>query len=310
MKLRLVFMGTPDFAVPSLAALYKAGHKIAGVVTQPDRRKGRGKRVVPPPVKVAAAARGLSVFQPMNVNDGEFARRLTDLSPDVIVTVAFGQLLKSPILELPPLGCLNVHASLLPKYRGAAPIAWAILNGEASTGVTIMQMDEGMDTGPILAAREEVIRPEDTTETLSRRLSEIGAALIVEILEEWHAGRLTPIPQDSSRATYAPPLKKADGRIDWGQSAARIERLIRAMNPWPGAFTTVEGKMLKIYSAKITKPPETLAPGQGLVMDDAWIVATGEGALSLLEVQLEGRKRQDIHTFLKGFKTRGRLSLV
>lgn len=302
-------MGTPHFAVPSLRALHEAGHEISGVITQPDRRKGRGKRVVPPPVKDTALSLGIPVYQPDNPNTEDFLHQLAALSPNVIVTVAFGHLLKEQILNLPPHGCLNVHASLLPKYRGAAPIAWAIFNGEEVTGVTIMKMDEGMDTGPILAVREEVIRPDDTTETLGQRLSEIGAALIVETLDKWLAGRITPVPQDPHHATYAPPLKKSDGKIDWARPAAEIERQIRAMTPWPGAFTTIEGKMLKIFKAEVVDTDEAMEPGQSLITNDAWRVTTGNGALELLEIQLEGKKRQNIHTFLKGFKPRGRLVL-
>ena len=302
-------MGTPHFAVPSLRALHEAGHEISGVITQPDRRKGRGKKVVPPPVKDTALSLGIPVYQPDNPNTEDFLHQLAALSPNVIVTVAFGHLLKEQILNLPPHGCLNVHASLLPKYRGAAPIAWAIFNGEEVTGVTIMKMDEGMDTGPILAVREEVIRPDDTTETLGQRLSEIGAALIVETLDKWLAGRITPVPQDPHHATYAPPLKKSDGKIDWTRPAAEIERQIRAMTPWPGAFTTIEGKMLKIFKAEVVDTDEAMEPGQSLITNDAWRVATGNGALELLEIQLEGKKRQNIHTFLKGFKPRGRLVL-
>jgi len=302
-------MGTPHFAVPSLRALHEAGHEISGVITQPDRRKGRGKKVVPPPVKDTALSLGIPVYQPDNPNTEDFLHQLAALSPNVIVTVAFGHLLKEQILNLPPHGCLNVHASLLPKYRGAAPIAWAIFNGEEVTGVTIMKMDEGMDTGPILAVREEVIRPDDTTETLGQRLSEIGAALIVETLDKWLAGRITPVPQDPHHATYAPPLKKSDGKIDWTRPAAEIERQIRAMTPWPGAFTTIEGKMLKIFKAEVVDTDEAMKPGQSLITNDAWRVATGNGALELLEIQLEGKKRQNIHTFLKGFKPRGRLVL-
>lgn len=307
MSARLVFMGTPRFAVPTLLALHGAGHEILGVVTQPDRRKGRGKKVAFPPVKEAALTLGLSVFQPANVNEEGFAGQLAALSPDVIVTVAFGQILKGHILGLPPRGCLNVHASLLPKYRGAAPIAWAIYNGDSVTGVTIMMMDEGMDTGPILAAREEHIQPDDTTESLGERLADDGARLLVETLEGWLAGKLDPIPQDAERASYAPPLKKSDGKIDWRRPAMEIERQIRSMIPWPGAFTTLDGKTLKIYRAQLAEPVEVMPPGECLVTDDTWRVATGRGALDLKEVQLAGKKRHDIRTFLKGFKPRGRL---
>ncbi len=309
MALKLIFMGTPAFAVPSLEALREAGHEILGVVTQPDRRKGRGKKIVPPPVKETAIALGLPVFQPANPNSREFVGLLLELAPEVIVTTAYGHLLKKDILHLPPLGCLNVHASLLPKYRGAAPIAWAIMNGDPTTGVTVMQMDEGMDTGPILAAREEPILPDDTTETLGARLAETGAELLVESLEKWHTGQLTPIPQDPSGVTYAPPLKKSDGKIDWSRSAEEIERQVRAMIPWPGAFSSVNGRVLKIFKTEVSDPKVPLAPGESLVTDVTWIVGTGRKALRLREVQLEGKKHLDMRTFLKGFKPRGRLLL-
>ena len=306
MALKLIFMGTPDFAVPSLTALDEARYEIVGVVTQPDRRKGRGKKMVPPPVKEVAITRKIPVFQPANPNTGEFIRQLKELSPDVIVTVAFGHLLKREILTLPPLGCLNLHASLLPKYRGAAPIIWAILNGEQVTGVTVMKMDEGMDTGPILAMHEEPITPDDTTETLGQKLAKTGASLLVETLEKWRNHEITPVPQSPDDVSYAPPLKKADGRIDWSQSAERIERKIRAMIPWPGAFTILNGKNLKIFKAKISISIGDLSPGESLVTDDTWTVASGNGSLDLLEVQMEGKKHQNIKTFLKGFKPRGR----
>ncbi len=304
---RIVFMGTPDFAVPPLIALREAGMEIVGVITQPDRRKGRGKKVTPPPVKETAVSLGLPVFQPVDPNAEEAARLLTELSPDVIITAAFGCILRENVLNLPPLGCLNLHASLLPKYRGAAPVAWAIMNGESETGVTVMKMDAGMDTGPILATRVIPILTDDTTETLTRRLAEIGADLLIETLRSWVEGRLTPVPQDNARATYAPPLKKSDGKIDWTWPADRIERMIRAMVPWPGAFTRLDGKYLKILRAKVVQAPRELPAGHAWVEDAQWLVGTGSGALSLLEVQLEGKKRMDVPVFLQGFKKRGEL---
>ena len=309
MKGKVVFMGTPTFAVPSLKALEEKGFSIVGVVTQPDRKRGRGKKTAPTPVKEAALKMGLPVFQPLDPNATAFLQQLKRLSPDVVITVAFGHLLKEQLLTLPSEGCLNVHASLLPKYRGAAPIAWAILKGETVTGVTIMKMDAGLDTGPILAQRETPIHPHDTTETLSERLSKIGADLLVETLEKWLNKEIIPSPQNQSLATYAPPLQKKDGKIDWTKPALEIERQIRAMTPWPGAFTTIDNKNLKIFRAEVTKIQKDLRPGQALVTDNEWLTATGSGALRVLEIQLEGKKRQNIQTFLKGFKKRGTITL-
>ena len=308
--LKVVFMGTPAFAIPPLVALQKAGHTLAAVVTQPDRKKGRGKKLLPPPVKEAAVRLGIPVYQPYDLNTAAFIETLSSLTPDVIVTAAFGHLLKKKILTLPPLGCVNLHASLLPKYRGASPVARAILNGEPVAGISTMLMDEGMDTGPVLQTAAIPVQPDDTTESLTGRLAEVGAALLVETLAKWAEGAVTPMPQDNSQATYAPPLIKKDGRIDWLRPAAEIERQVRAMIPWPGAFTNVAGKGLKIFRAEVTRAPISGTPGMGIVTDEIWTVATGAGALSLLEVQLEGKKRQDIQSFLKGFKQRGKIALA
>jgi len=308
--LKLVFMGTPAFAIPPLVALQKAGHTLAAVVTQPDRKKGRGKKLLPPPVKEAAVRLGIPVYQPYDLNTAAFIETLSSLAPDVIVTVAFGHLLKEKILTLPPLGCVNLHASLLPKYRGAAPVSRAILNGETLSGISTMLMDEGMDTGPVLKTAAIPVQPDDTTESLTGRLAGVGAALLVETLAKWAEGAVTPLPQDNSQATYAPPLIKKDGRIDWLRPAAEIERQVRAMIPWPGAFTNVAGKGLKIFRAEVARAPIPGAPGMGIVTDEMWTVTTGAGVLSLLEVQLEGKKRQDIQSFLKGFKQRGKITLA
>ncbi len=306
-RLKIVYMGTPEFSVPPLRALVGAGHEILGVVTQPDRRKGRGKTVIPPPVKEAALSLGLPVLQPIDPNAEAWVRWIGEGSPDVIVTAAFGRLLKEKLLTLPPLGCLNLHASLLPRYRGAAPVARAIMNGDAQTGVTVIKMDKGMDTGPILAARKEPIRDDDTTESLSERLSEIGAKLLLDTLDKWAEGRIDPIPQDASQASYAPPLKKQDGKIDWTWPAMKIERHVRAMFPWPGAFARVDCKTIKIYRASVVPASPPLPPGHGWIGEDAWLVGTGDGNLSLLQVQMEGRKRLDIRRFLRGFKKRGEM---
>ncbi len=304
-RLRVVFFGTPVFAVPTLEALAKAGFEIPLVVTQPDRPKGRRRVPTPPPVKVKALESGFPILQPQNPNADEFISKIEVVSPDVIVTVAYGHLLKKKVLSLPPFGCVNLHASLLPRYRGAAPVAWAILRGEKVTGVTVMLMDEGMDTGPILRKAEVPILPDDTTETLSFRLAKIGADILPGAIIDYTSGNLRAAPQDEREATDAPPLKKQDGGIDWRETADEIERHIRAMIPWPGAFTTMENLTLKIFRAAVADEPLSLPAGHGVITGDKWFVATGKGTLNLLEIQMGGKKRMDIVDFLKGFKKRG-----
>ncbi|HHS97762.1 MAG TPA: methionyl-tRNA formyltransferase [Chloroflexi bacterium] len=293
-------MGSPEFAVPSLRALTRA-HRVVGVVTQPDRPAGRGGRLRPPPVKVAAQELGLPVYQPQSLRAAEALEPLAGWEPDVVVVVAFGQILPPSVLDLPPYGCLNVHASLLPRWRGAAPIAAAILAGDTVTGVTLMKMDEGMDTGPILAQRAEPIRPDDTTASLAARLAQKGADLLLEVLPLYLRGDLRPRPQPEEGVTYCRPLKKEDGRLDWTRPALELERRVRAMIPWPGAFTTWEGRHLKVLRAASlddwegTEPPGTVVPvGKGAA------VVAGEGALELLEVQLAGKKPLPIDAFLRG----------
>ena len=245
--MRVVFMGTPDFSVGTLEALAAAGHEIVGVVTQPDKQKGRGKQVQPTPVKEAANRLGLPVYQPAKVRDPEFVETLRTLQPDVIVVVAFGQLIPASVLELPKYGCINVHASLLPAYRGAAPIQWAVINGEKESGVTIMQMDAGLDTGDMLAKTVVPLDPEETGGSLFDKLSHAGAELLTETLEKLVQGTLVPEKQpEESPTEYARMIKKEDGRIDWTRPAAEIERLIRGMNPWPSAYTKLDGKTVKI----------------------------------------------------------------
>ena len=307
---RLVYFGTPAFAVPPLEALVKAGFEIPLVVTQPDRSRGRKQTPVPPPVKISALDMGLSVAQPTNPNEAEFLEVLRQAAPNLIVTAAYGRLLTKRLLSVPSLGCINLHASLLPKYRGAAPVAWAILRGETVTGITIMLMDEGMDTGPILRQRECLIQPDDTTETLTLKLARMGAGILPDTIRDYAGGTLHPIPQEDRHATEAPPLKKADGGIDWRKTAIEIERHLRAMTPWPGAFTRFENHTLKIYRAAPTEEIPSLPPGHGVITHDAWTVNTAKGALTLLEVQMEGKKRMDIVNFLKGFKKRGEMAFA
>ncbi len=299
--MRIVFMGTPGFAVPSLKALIESEDEVAALVAQPDKPKGRGLKASPPPTKIIAEEHGIPVLQPSKIRTEEFLNELGNISPDLICVAAYGKILPKTILDLPRFGCINVHASLLPKYRGAAPINWAIARGETVTGITIMQMDEGMDTGDILLRREVPIDPDDTGETLSGKLSVIGARLLIETIAELKKGTLRPVKQDDSLATYAPMLKKEDGRIDWMRPAEEIRSLIRGMLPWPGAYTYLRGKLLKIYRAAVSegegKPGEAVGTGQGVLR-----VVTGAGALDILELQIEGGRRLDSRAFLAGRK--------
>lgn len=299
---RVVFMGTPSFAVPTLEALTDA-HQVVGVVAQPDRPAGRGRQPKPSPVKRVALERGLPLFQPCSLCTSAAVERLAVWEPEVIVVAAFGQILRRDVLQLPPHGCLNVHPSLLPRWRGAAPVPAAILAGDTVTGVTIMHMDEGLDTGPILSQREEPIRPDDTWGTLEKRLARVGAHLLVETLHPYLMGDLEARPQPEEGATYARQLCKGDGRLDWSRSAVDLDRQVRAFNPWPGAFTIWRGRRLKILQSaplpdwRGDAPPGTvIAPADG----DGMAVATGEGALRLKEVQLAGKRRMDVSAFLCG----------
>lgn len=301
--MRIVFMGTPEFAVPSLIALIESEDQVAALVAQPDKPKGRGLKASAPPTKIIAEEHGILVLQPSKVRTGEFLNELGNINPDLICVAAYGKILPKTILDLPPFGCINVHASLLPKYRGAAPINWAIARGEEVTGITVMQMDEGMDTGDMLLRREVPIDLGDTGETLSGKLSVIGARLLIEAIAGMKKGTLRPVKQDDSLATYAPMLKKEDGRIDWTRPAVEIRNLIRGMLPWPGAYTYLHGKLLKIYRAAVSegvgegKPGETVIAGQGVLR-----IVTGESALDILELQLEGGRRLDSRAFLAGRK--------
>ncbi len=298
---RIVFFGTPSFAIPTLRGLLEGPDKVAAVVTQPDREKGRGRKVVESPVKELALQRDLPLLQPEKVKEEAFQESLSSFQPDLVVVVAYGQILPKSILNTPAQGAVNVHASLLPKYRGAAPIAWAILNGEKVTGVTTMIMDEGMDTGDILLQREIRIRGEETCETLHERLASLGGQLLIETLAKMKEGAIRPVPQDHSKATFAPPLKKEDGRIDWRKEAGEIDRQIRAFNPWPGAFTKLDDRLLKVYKGEIRERPSTGKAGAVLwVGSDFMEVETGKGSFLIKEIQLEGRRKMTIREFLSG----------
>ncbi len=302
-KLRTVFMGTPDFAVPALNALAHSDSNIVLVVTQPDRPKGRGRKQISPPVKIAAKKLGLDIVQPVSVQAHDFENRLKGLEPDLFVTAAFGQILTESLLSIPGKLAINIHASLLPRYRGAAPIQWSIINGEKETGVTIMKMDKGLDTGDIILASKTEILPDDTSATLHDRLANIGADLLDKVLMEIEKDEMQTVPQDPACATYAPLLKKTDGRIPWEKPAADIEAFIRGMTPWPGAFTFHGKKRLKIFSACPVRMDIDEKPGTVLKsFPDELRVATGSDALSLMEIQGESGKRLSIKNFLLGNK--------
>jgi methionyl-tRNA formyltransferase len=304
--MNLVFMGTPEFAVPSLDALVKEGHEVAAVVTQPDRPVGRKRVVTPPPVKLAAMKNGLRVLQPQKVKDGDFIRVLSEIKPDLILVVAFGQILPRSVLDIPLLGCINVHASLLPRYRGAAPIQWAIINGERVTGVTTMWMDEGLDTGDMFLQQTVEIKDEWTASDLSRELSLVGAGLLIETLRKLESGQELRIPQDHKRATYAPMLKKEDGKIDWSKKAFEIRNLIRGLYPWPGAYTFSRGQEIKIWVAETYPSGKKQAPGRfmGVVKGRGFLVGTGEGCLLVKELQEAGKKKMGALEYLAGHSLR------
>jgi methionyl-tRNA formyltransferase len=297
-RLRTVFMGSPEFAVPTLRALL-AAEDVVLVVTQPDKPAGRGRKVAPPPVKRVAEAAGVPVLQPRSVRTPELADALRALAPDVAVVVAYGKILPQPVLDAPRHGCLNVHASLLPRYRGAAPIQWALLRGETETGVTIMRLDAGMDTGPMLLQRVLPIHDEDTSGTLHDKLAKVGAELMLVTLGRLKAGTLEATPQDGALATLAPVLAKDQGRIDWTRPAAEVRNLVRGVDPWPGAFTALAGEPLKAWGARAAEGRG--APGEVLGVDPAGlVVACGEGAVALAELQLPGKRRLPARAFVAG----------
>jgi methionyl-tRNA formyltransferase len=301
---RIIFMGTPDFAVPSLKALIENQYEVAAVVTQPDRPSGRGKRLTPPPVKVVAEATGLKVLQPERLKNEAVVAELAALRPDLIVVAAFGQILRQNVLDLPPYGCLNVHASLLPRWRGASPVTAAIRAGDTETGITLMKMDIGLDTGPMLTQRAIPIQPHHTGGTLTAELAELGARLLIETLPDWLAGRIQVQPQDSTLATLAPRLKKEEGEIDWDRTAVEIERQIRAFSPWPGTFTCHGSDQLKILVAEAAElePPDSTyrAPGTLFKWQREVYVTTGQGVIRLISVQPAGRKAMPAEAMLNG----------
>ena len=294
-------MGTPDFAIPSLAMLTASDNTILGVITQPDRPKGRGMKPQPSPVKTLALQHGLPLLQPEKVKEENFIQWLKVKNPDLIAVVAFGQILPPKILSIPLHRCINLHASLLPKYRGAAPINWALINGEETTGVTTIFMNEWMDTGDILLKRETKIEQKDDALTLSHRLSTLGAKLLLETINQLKKGTLTPIPQNHSKATYAPVLKKEDGYIEWTRDAQAIHNQIRGTVPWPGAFTKMKNKLLKIFKSEGIEDERHETPGViSQVSAEGIKVATSKGYLLLTEIQLQDRRRMKVAEFVRG----------
>jgi methionyl-tRNA formyltransferase len=299
--MRIVFMGTPEFAVPSLQAVVKSGHEVVLVVTQPDKPAGRGLKLKPPPVKVIAQQMGLPVFQPEKLNVPDSLQVIANAKPDVLVVVAYGRILKEECLAIPPKGCINVHPSLLPKYRGPAPIQHAILNGDEVTGVTTMFMDARMDTGDIILQREVPIDPEDTAGTLSEKLSVVAADLLVETLKLVEEGKAPRVPQDHSKATYAPFLPPEIAHLKFDQPAKYLRNLIRALNPDPGAFAFFRGKRVKFWRAEVVEEQPTEQPGTIVAVDkNRLLIATGEGLLMPTELQTEGKRSLSVSEWLKG----------
>ncbi len=298
--LRIVFMGTPGFACPTLERLIERGENIVAVVTQPDRPKGRGQKEEPPPVKALALRHGIPVFQPVKVRTPESVERIREMNPDLIVVVAFGQILPQSLLDIPPRGCINVHSSLLPRYRGAAPLNWVIINGETETGVTTMLMDAGLDTGDMLLVKRTNIDPDEDASSLHDRMALMGADALAETLELLIAGNLKPVKQDDAKTCYAPLLKKDTGEINWSSSPVEIKNLVRGVTPWPGAYTRLNGLLLKIFLVRIGEGSGV--PGTVLKCGKEGIeVACNQGSIMIEELQLEGKKRLSARDFLSGY---------
>ncbi len=299
--MRLVFMGTPQFAVLPLRALVAAGHDIAGVVTRIDKPSGRNRILTAPPVKLAAQEAGLTVYQPRRVREPEFIETLRKINPAAIVVSAYGQILPKEILSLPKYGCINIHASLLPAYRGAAPINWAVIRGETRTGITIMQMDEGMDTGAILLQESIPIDPRDTAGTLTEKMARLGATMIAAALPLIETGKLAPVVQDGSKATLAPILKKEDGLVDWTMPAVDIHNRVRGLSPWPGAYTFLDGKIVKLIETETASGAGE--PGLVFLSDrNVLTVCTGSGLLRIIRIQPEGKRPMNSGEFLQGHR--------
>ncbi|MDY3910090.1 MAG: methionyl-tRNA formyltransferase [Eubacterium sp.] len=302
--MKVIFMGTPDFSVPVLQGLIDSKeHEVTAVVTQPDKPRGRSGKLVFTPVKQLAVEYGIPVYTPKRVKDPEFVKELSRIPCDVIVVIAFGQILSKEILDLPKYGCINVHASLLPRWRGAAPMQWAIIAGDETTGITTMQMDVGLDTGDMLLTKEVPISPNETGESLHDKMAVLGSELLLETLRQAEEGTLHPIPQNDEDSTYAKMLTKETGKIDWNLDAAQIERYVRGLNSWPSAYSGYKGKTLKIWCAEVLPEVTEEKPGTVVSVEkDSFTVQTGNGCLRILELQLEGKKRMDAGSFLRGVK--------
>lgn len=304
MSSRIIFMGTPSFAVPTLEALGSSGHELLGVVTQPDRPKGRGKKLSSPPVKEAALEMGLEVFQPARVKEESFIQKLKEIKPDLIVVVAFGQILPRGILTIPPLGCINVHASILPMYRGAAPMQWALMEGEVLTGITTMLMDEGLDTGDMLLQETIEITPDMNFGTLHDLMAQLGAGILTKTLTQWKKGQITPQSQKGLATSYAPLLKREDELIRWEEKAVTIHNKVRALSPWPGAYTLFQGKPLKIKKTALFDTKDKRAK-EGTVIEfikgKGFVVQSGEGSLLVSVVQPFGKKEMPADSFINGY---------
>lgn len=300
--MKVVFMGTPEFAVPSLRVLLENNHDVIAVITQPDKPKGRGHKLAAPPVKELAVSKGIAVYQPKRIKDREFVDILKALAPDIIVVVAFGQLLSKEILDIPHFGCINVHASLLPKYRGAAPINWSIINGDKLTGITTMFMDIGLDTGDMILKKEIEIIDEYTAEELHDRLSELGAEVLSDTIKLIEEKRTPRTVQDAAASTYAPMLTKALGKVDWSKSATSIRNLIRGVTPWPGAYTDYNGKVMKIFCTEVMEN-NSINDDYGMIFDitkDSIMVKCGSGSISIKELQFENEKRMSVESYMRG----------
>lgn len=300
--MRIVFMGTDEFALPAMDSLVSGEYDVAAVYTQPDKPAGRGRGLISPAVKKKAHTLGLPVYQPLSLKQPEEKERLADLSPEVIIVAAYGQILPRNILDIPPFGCLNIHPSLLPRHRGPSPVAAAILAGDETTGVSLMLLDEGMDTGPVLAQQQIPASPQDTTGSLTAKLSQTGAQLLLENLPLWIEGDLTPAPQDTEKATYSRLIGKEDGKIDWCLPAAELSRKVRAFQPWPGCYTTWQGKLMKIIEA-VPLPGGENEPGRVVTVKEpqAYVgVQAGEEILGLLQIQLEGKRAMTAEEFVRG----------
>ncbi len=300
--MKIVFMGTPDFSVPTLQELIDSEHEVVAVVTKPDKPKGRGNKVVCTPIKEVAIAHNIDVYQPNKLREEDFMQTMEEINPDVMVVIAFGQILPKRILDIPKYGCINVHASLLPKYRGAGPIQWSIINGESETGITTMYMDVGIDTGDMIHKQEVKIEDTDTGGSLHDKLSIVGAKLLMKTLEEVQHNTAPREKQDDSLSNYAPMLEKSLGNIDWEKGATQIDLLVRGLNPWPSAYTYLGSKVLKIWSATVIEEELSGSPGEIVkITKEGFIVKCGQESLLLNEVQLQGKKRMPADAFLRGY---------